>query len=199
MRSNKEFVEISRADPDYDSFGKFRDIAFFDPESAFHVIFFIPPRRYCEERSTTLSLVTFRSENFSETLVMQVPIEISDLPGRGIGKILKEQNQWKKECWFGPRNLSRKTISGIFTRINDKLLRERKKIRPRRAQGWTLKTCPVCFRRFEQHRPDQKVCLRPACRRAMSRHPRRVLRAWEGKQEWFFLARAGQSILKKPY
>ena len=212
MKWEPEITNDIRPDIRYGEFEKFRKYTVIDPIHAYRLSLFIPPRRVCNqivekklEGGDPVEIVIscvgiLRSSDLSKNIIMQIPVLISSRPARGPGKILINKINRNQK----PGNLNWKTIREIFQRINKEILKDEEKYKrlrkyPMRAHGWTLKTCPVCFRRFEQHRPDQKVCSLPACRRAMSRHRRGILPAWETKQIWFFSAHAGQSILKKPY
>jgi hypothetical protein len=221
MLSKRENIDDNWPVIRYGDFEKFRQVVFQDPNSAYFLRIYLPPRNVCnqidEERngckclagievvrsceSITISCVAVFYDG-SEYLEMEIPIIIDKFPARNIEKIIITDITWKY-VFHGPtKQLNRKTILKFIHHVNDELRDNWKKIsrrKPKRAEGWTLKTCPVCFRRFEQYRPDQKVCRCMACRRAMSRHPRRVWHNWERKQEWYIFARSGQSILKKPY
>jgi hypothetical protein len=49
-------------------------------------------------------------------------------------------------------------------------------------EGYFLKTCPICFREFLTKRPDAKVCRMGACRKAMQRHPRKLVWRLEARR-----------------
>jgi len=210
MQWEPEITNEIRPDIRYGEFKKFRECTLIDPKHAYRLSLFVPPREVCNqiiekkiEGGDPIEIAIpcvgiLRSNDLSKNIIMQIPVQISIRPSRGPGKILINKINRNQN----PGNLNWKTIREIFQQINKEMLNVEEKykhLRPKRAQGWSLKTCPVCFRRFEQHRPDQKVCSRMACRKAMYRHPRSLLHAWEIQQEWYILARSGQSIIKKPY